>query len=328
MTKSPKATSQMKQSTSLLVIFGLGEDKRPHAARFPLSEEQTVRKAAGLMGFQFVRTDTDTLRALAARLPAGQIFGTGRALVPYVKEAVYSQLLTQTRPENGATAGQGTAPAGATEQHQPVTRPDATDVRQVLGTTALVGLTIQERQRLLGLWPSKDHKVPEFCSRLVELWEAVWLPAVRGGFGARAKPFTYADFDARDITFFAPTVFKCWQQRWLWGVWAINGRFQLWTGLQCAADNRSIMLLFDLTTTEDERHPKFDAAALGKDWQFRSARHFSAFVTKQQPVPAQINSESSEIKQLKALAEAPVAVAAKLLATPSPASPSRSQTVS
>jgi hypothetical protein len=40
-----------------------------------------------------VVADSDALLDLAAKLPAGRLFDSGRALVPYVKTTVYAQLL-------------------------------------------------------------------------------------------------------------------------------------------------------------------------------------------------------------------------------------------
>ncbi len=45
------------------------------------------------MDFYFVRADNDVLRALAAKLPAGRVFESGRAFVPFIKAALYEQLL-------------------------------------------------------------------------------------------------------------------------------------------------------------------------------------------------------------------------------------------
>jgi len=83
----------MKKTKIIIVLIGTDADNRPHAARFTESERELATKAAALMGFK-VGVAVD-VRAIAATkgVPAGRIFAKGRALVPYVKQELYDQLL-------------------------------------------------------------------------------------------------------------------------------------------------------------------------------------------------------------------------------------------
>jgi hypothetical protein len=60
-------------------------------------------KAAELMGIQTLRVESDEHRALAAKIPRGKIFASGRAFVPLIRAALYDQLVaaagrTPTQP--------------------------------------------------------------------------------------------------------------------------------------------------------------------------------------------------------------------------------------
>ena len=66
-----------------LVVFGRDGIGRPHASVFDRSEADLAEKAAGLMGTRVLRVRTDEQRELAAKLPHGRLFASGRAFVPF-----------------------------------------------------------------------------------------------------------------------------------------------------------------------------------------------------------------------------------------------------
>jgi hypothetical protein len=80
-------------NTEYLVILGVGSDDKPHAARFKWADETVVAKAAELMWFRVGRARDETALKLVRRLPAGRIFGSGKALVPLVKTDLYDELV-------------------------------------------------------------------------------------------------------------------------------------------------------------------------------------------------------------------------------------------
>ena len=82
----------MNNKSVILVVFGTGSDKKPHASQFEGADEALVRKAASLMGFRVGRAETDEARALAKKLPEGKVFAAGRAFVPYVKQDLYDKV--------------------------------------------------------------------------------------------------------------------------------------------------------------------------------------------------------------------------------------------
>lgn len=80
-----------------VILFGRGDWRgRPHASRFLGDEAVEAENAARLMGLHLAHADTDALRDLAARLPAGRLFPSGRGFVPFVKAELYERLLAAT----------------------------------------------------------------------------------------------------------------------------------------------------------------------------------------------------------------------------------------
>ena len=86
-----------------VVVFGLDDKGKPHASAFDVSEAKLAQKAAGLMGMRVLRPKTADQRALAAKLPRGRIFASGRGFVPFVKAGLYEALAATA----GVSAGVG-----------------------------------------------------------------------------------------------------------------------------------------------------------------------------------------------------------------------------
>src|SRR4051794_14640931 len=123
---SARANAETHAATAL-IVFGRDNSGKPHASRFDASEAEVAEKAAGLMGMQVLRPETGEEQALAAKLPRGRVFASGRAFVPFVKAAVYGPLAAFGRlaggegagePDSGCTAGAGDA-AGHTQPGEP-----------------------------------------------------------------------------------------------------------------------------------------------------------------------------------------------------------------
>lgn len=76
-----------------LIVFGRDERHRPHASRFAAGEKAEAERAAGLMGMHVLEISDDTHHSLAAGLPQGRLFGSGKAFVPFVKAEVFDSLV-------------------------------------------------------------------------------------------------------------------------------------------------------------------------------------------------------------------------------------------
>lgn len=89
-----------------ILLFGLDQRGRPHAACFSEQEMAAVERAADLMDLFCVAAETDALRDLGPKLPVGRLFrASGKAFIPYTSSALYDRLL---------------AAAGITEAPRPV----------------------------------------------------------------------------------------------------------------------------------------------------------------------------------------------------------------
>ncbi|MCJ2128687.1 hypothetical protein [Methylobacterium sp. E-045] len=77
-----------------LILFGRDERHRPHASRFSAGDKAEAERAADLMGMHVLEISDDTHHNLAAGLPQGRLFGSGKAFVPFVKAEVFDLLVT------------------------------------------------------------------------------------------------------------------------------------------------------------------------------------------------------------------------------------------
>lgn len=103
-----------------LIVFGRDGAAKPHASCFAPSEAELAEKAAGLMGMKVLRVESDEQRELAAQLPSGKVFASGRAFVPFVKAALYERLRAL-----GEVGGADERPAAASATADPETPPVA-----------------------------------------------------------------------------------------------------------------------------------------------------------------------------------------------------------
>jgi hypothetical protein len=84
----------MSDKVPIIVVLGIDVEGKPHASRFDERDMPLVERAAEMMGFRVIRVapDNEKLHPLAAALPAGKIFATGRAFVPFVGRAAFDKL--------------------------------------------------------------------------------------------------------------------------------------------------------------------------------------------------------------------------------------------
>lgn len=75
-----------------LIVFGRDEAGKAHASYFAEADADLARKAAALMRFHALDVTAGGVAELAATLPAGRVFASGRGFVPFVKQATYEAL--------------------------------------------------------------------------------------------------------------------------------------------------------------------------------------------------------------------------------------------
>jgi len=100
-----------------LIVFGLDDTKRPHASTFPAHDAELAEKAAGLMGMAALRLATEAQKALAAKLPKGRVFASGRAFVPFVRAGLYEAIVAAAGGLGKATPSACAASADSPKAH-------------------------------------------------------------------------------------------------------------------------------------------------------------------------------------------------------------------
>src|SRR3954466_15225213 len=85
---------QMSEKLPIIVVLGIDIDNKPHASRFDERDSPFVLRAAEMMGFHIIRVPPEKteLHDIADKLPAGKIFATGRAFVPFASRAAFDKL--------------------------------------------------------------------------------------------------------------------------------------------------------------------------------------------------------------------------------------------
>ncbi|WP_156417948.1 hypothetical protein [Aureimonas sp. AU4] len=91
--QTPVSPAPASASPPAVIVFGLDDTGKPHASAFDASEATLARKAAALMGMSTLSVTTDADRSLAARVPKGRLFASGKGFVPFVKAGLYAELL-------------------------------------------------------------------------------------------------------------------------------------------------------------------------------------------------------------------------------------------
>lgn len=95
--------------TSPVVVFGRDDKGQPHASRFEAADAPLAEKAAGMMGMQVLRIASEEAGTLAATLPLGRIFASGRGFVPFVKAELFAKLAAAPGAFKPATPPAGAA---------------------------------------------------------------------------------------------------------------------------------------------------------------------------------------------------------------------------
>jgi hypothetical protein len=80
----------------LYVLFGADEYAKPRAARFSAEDRELLAKAAASMSLRLVEVTEPDVAEIAAMLPVGRVHANGKGLVPFIKGALYNELLVAT----------------------------------------------------------------------------------------------------------------------------------------------------------------------------------------------------------------------------------------
>ena len=109
-----KKTTPAKPPGKVYVLLGTDEYAKPRAARFSAfsaEDAALLAKAAASLHVRLVEvTHNPDLAEVAPKLPAGRLHANGKGLVPYIKAALYYDLLYATLATQVARAHPDPAP--------------------------------------------------------------------------------------------------------------------------------------------------------------------------------------------------------------------------
>jgi hypothetical protein len=91
-TSATKTSSPASDDLGLLVL-GFDEQQKPCGARFVDAKPDLVAKAAQVMGLKVYKPSSPEVAEVAKKLPVGQLYATGRAFVPNVRQTLYSDVI-------------------------------------------------------------------------------------------------------------------------------------------------------------------------------------------------------------------------------------------
>ena len=86
------------------MVFGLDENGKPKAGRFPEKQAAIARKAARSLKLAICNLTRPKLSELAAQIPVGRIHAQGKAFIPYIKRELFDQLAAATSPVSASAA--------------------------------------------------------------------------------------------------------------------------------------------------------------------------------------------------------------------------------
>jgi hypothetical protein len=90
--KTPKAKANPTKLEPTYVLFGLGQDGQPLAARFPAHDDKLMSRAALAMGLRIGLATEPKEHVIVQKLPLGKIHATDKIAVPTVSKELYGQL--------------------------------------------------------------------------------------------------------------------------------------------------------------------------------------------------------------------------------------------
>jgi hypothetical protein len=91
---TPQVATVTEVPAAAHILVGLDDQGKPHASWFSEEDGDAAAVAADLMDMAIIDIANEELTAIAAKLPRGKLFESGKAFVPFVKRTVYDQLAT------------------------------------------------------------------------------------------------------------------------------------------------------------------------------------------------------------------------------------------
>jgi hypothetical protein len=104
-------TKPSSDPSAKVVVFGVDNECKPHAAWFSKTEAEPAKAAAKQLRLNVIQVTNGTAADLVAKLPPGRIHAAGPGMVPTVREDLYEKLVGTINPkgEAGKEPGEPTA---------------------------------------------------------------------------------------------------------------------------------------------------------------------------------------------------------------------------
>ncbi|MER9740905.1 hypothetical protein [Mesorhizobium sp. M0187] len=113
------------ETTRSLIVFGRDDTRKPHASVFLLPEVEAAESAARLMGMHSHRVEPGEAPEIVMRLPAGKLFDSGKAFVPFVKSEVYTRIAALAGVADERDGGPGDDEAANSPENASAGSPEA-----------------------------------------------------------------------------------------------------------------------------------------------------------------------------------------------------------
>ena len=81
-------------ASAKLILVGLDDQGKPHAAWFTEEQVDAATLAADIMDMASIAVEGEELIGIAGLLPKGKLFESGKAFVPFIKRETYDRLAT------------------------------------------------------------------------------------------------------------------------------------------------------------------------------------------------------------------------------------------
>jgi hypothetical protein len=82
----------MTDTAPILIVYSIDGEGKPRASRFAEKDAELVTKAATLLGFRTAWITDEAGRAIAERLPDGNVFARGNGFVRLVRQSAFDEL--------------------------------------------------------------------------------------------------------------------------------------------------------------------------------------------------------------------------------------------
>lgn len=123
---SAAAEPRIQEGTAL-VVFGLDGAGKARASAFHQADAERAERAAEIMGMHVIRPDSDEQHGLAAKLPRGRVFASGKAFEPYVCTDLYEALTALAGVSAASSSAPNAEPAPAAAPSPPERTSKAND---------------------------------------------------------------------------------------------------------------------------------------------------------------------------------------------------------